>query len=292
MTRYKLISFLCSISLITTCTLTQANNPTAPPLTLAKTYQGKADLSLYWVSEKLDGVRAYWNGRRLISRQGNIYPAPSWFTKDFPDHALDGELYLGRQQFQALLSIVRKKQAIKHEWQTVRYFVFDMPDSNKPFSQRLKQLQQLSRLSSTPYLKVVKQFKLNSKAALLRELDRVVTLGGEGLMLHRADALYHAGRNNDLLKVKLYTDSEAKVIAHIAGKGKYTGMMGALLVETPAGLQFKVGSGFSDLERAKPAEVGSIITYKHYGKTNRGIPRFASFIRIREDAIYPGKNRP
>lgn len=282
MNRCKLTSFLLSISLIATCSLVQANDSTTPPLTLAKTYQGKIDPSLYWVSEKLDGVRAYWNGQQLISRQGNIYPAPAWFTQDFPSQKLDGELWLGRQQFQALLSIVRKKQALDSEWKQVHYLVFDQPGLNLPFSQRLKSLQQLIATSTSPYLHAVKQFRVNNKTELQHQLDKIIALGGEGLMLHRTDAFYHAGRNNDLLKVKPYYDAEAKVITYIAGKGKYVDKMGALLVKTAAGLQFKIGSGFSDLERSNPPEIGTIITYKYYGKTDKGIPKFASFLRVKK----------
>jgi len=289
---FKLLSALLCLNLITCHSPCLADTSAAPPLSLAKSYRGKIDLSQYWVSEKLDGVRAYWNGQQLISRQGNVYPAPAWFTQHFPVQTLDGELWLGRQQFQELLSIVRKKHPIDNEWKDVRYLAFDQPDLNQPFNLRLKSLKQLVSTSNSPYLKIVNQFIISNKTELQQQLDRVIALGGEGLMLHHTDAYYHAGRNRDLLKVKPYTDSEAKVIAHIAGKGKYTGMMGALLVETPTGLQFKIGSGFSDLERAKPAEIGSIITYKYHGKTRKGIPRFASFLRIREEASYPGENRP
>ncbi len=270
-----LATYLLSISL--TC---QADTP--PPLTLAKTYQGQTDLTQYWVSEKLDGVRAYWNGKQLISRQGNPFIAPSWFTKNFPDEALDGELWLGRGKFQALLSIVRKKQAIESEWKQVRYFIFDLPQSNKPFSKRLKQLQQLTALYRGDYLKLVKQFQVADKTALMQALDKIVEKGSEGLMLHHSDALYHAGRNSDLLKVKPYYDAEARVLAYIPGKGKYTGLMGAILVETNKGLQFKIGSGFTDKQRSTPPAINSIITYTYHGKTLKGIPRFASFLRIRE----------
>ncbi len=279
MSRTKLIRTLLGISLIAIYPHVKAIDSIAPPLTLAKTYQGEVDLEQYWVSEKLDGVRAYWNGQQLISRQGNIYPAPAWFTKGFPSQALDGELWLGRQQFQTLLSIVRKKQAIDSEWKKVKYFVFDQPELDLPFSLRLKNLQQLVSASNNPYLHSVKQFRINNPEQLQQQLDRVVTLGGEGLMLHHADAYYHAGRNNNLLKVKPYYDAEAEVIVHIPGKGKYQGMMGSLLVRTAAGIEFKIGSGFSDLERNNPPEIGSMITYKFYGKTDKGIPKFASFLR-------------
>jgi DNA ligase-1 len=254
-----------------------------PPLTLAKIYKGKIDLTQYWISEKLDGVRAYWNGQQFISRRGNPYPAPAWFTKDFPKLALDGELWLGRDQFQPLISIVRKKQAIDSEWHKVRYFAFDIPLTNKPFTQRLNELKQLVSLTNSPYLKLVKQYRISDETALQQELDRIVAIKGEGLMLHRADALYHAGRNSDLLKLKPYFDAEAKVIAHIAGKGKYTGMMGSLLVETAKGLQFKIGSGFTDQQRSNPPEIGKTITFTYHGKTQKGIPKFASFLRIRDN---------
>jgi len=278
----SLLFILLSLFLSLSHSISHADNPIPPALILAKTYQGKIDLKQYWVSEKLDGVRAYWDGHQLISRQGNPYPAPAWFTKNFPAKTLDGELWLGRQQFQALLSIVKKKQAIDKEWKTVRYFVFDLPHSNKPFNQRLIELEKTISLSNSPYLKTVKQYHLNDKKALLKELDRVVSIGAEGLMLHKANSYYQAGRNNDLLKVKPYNDAEATVINHFDGKGKYTGLLGSLLVETSEGVQFKIGSGFSDQQRKYPPKIGDVITYKYYGKTLKGIPRFASFLRIRE----------
>lgn len=277
-----LLYLLFSLVLLFNHSLSLADTVKPPALTLAKTYQGEIDLTHYLVSEKLDGVRAYWNGKQLISRQGHPYPAPAWFTQDFPTQALDGELWLGRKQFQALLSIVKKKHAIDEEWQKLRYFVFDQPYFKKPFSQRLKSLQQLILSSSSPYLKPVRQYQVTDKSALLKELDRVVALGAEGLMLHHADAFYRAGRTNDLLKVKPYYDAEAVVISHIPGKGKYTGKLGSLLVETKDGLQFRIGSGFTDLQRSNPPAIGQMITYSYHEKTLKGIPRFASFLRIRE----------
>lgn len=275
------IPILILLTFILSSPFSHADNTPSPALTLAKTYKGEVDLSQYWVSEKLDGVRAYWNGQQLISKQGNPYPAPSWFTKGFPVQALDGELWLQRGGFQTLLSIVSKKQAIDAEWQQIRYHVFDMPLINQAFTQRLESLQQLVNKFNSPYLSLVSQYRLPDETALMQELNRIVAAGGEGLMLHRADALYQPGRNNNLLKVKPYYDAEATVIAHIPGKGKYTNMLGSLLVETPKGIQFRIGTGFSDLQRRMPPSIGALITYTYHGKTNKGIPRFASFLRIR-----------
>jgi DNA ligase-1 len=101
-------------------------------------------------------------------------------------------------------------------------------------------------------------------------------------MLHRGSSLYVGKRNGDLLKLKPYEDAEAVVIKHLPGKGKFTNMMGAIIVEIPEGKQFKIGTGFTHKERYNPPEIGSTITYQYRGKSKNGIPRFASFLRIRE----------
>jgi DNA ligase-1 len=280
----SIISFLRILFalLLVACAFPGLADFPSPPVTLAKIYGEHIDISRYWVSEKLDGVRAYWDGEQLLSRQGNHFAAPDWFTAGFPDQPLDGELWLGRNRFQALMSIVKDRSGDPGNWQQVRYCVFDLPVQPGNFSQRLLALQKLLDQLKNPYLKLVKQFRVRNQDALMQELDAIMAMGGEGLMLHRADALHEAGRSGNLLKLKRYEDAEATVAAHLPGKGKYQGMLGALLVEGIDGLRFRIGTGFSDAERLNPPPVGTVITYKYYGKTRRGIPRFASFIRIRE----------
>ena len=253
-----------------------------PPLLLAKPYTDDIDVRDYWVSEKLDGVRAYWDGRRLLSRRGNVFQAPAWFTEGFPPHPLDGELWLGRGAFEATLSAVRKQRPVAAEWRQLSYQVFELPGAAGDFSQRLARLERIVAAVNSPYLKLIPQQRLANQAALQGKLDEVVAGGGEGLMLHRADSLYETGRSNALLKLKTYEDAEAVVIAHLPGKGRNLGRLGALLVEMPDGRQFKIGSGFSDQERENPPPVGALVTYKYYGLSRRGIPRFASFLRIRQ----------
>jgi len=253
-----------------------------PDLLLAKTYDNDTDVSRYWISEKYDGVRAYWDGKQLISRRGNVYHAPFWFIKDFPKIALDGELWIARNQFEALVSTVRKDQPIDNEWRKVQYMVFELPNAEGSFSQRLQQLNKLLNEKSSPFIKLIDQSRLNNHEELIQRLHKIVQQGAEGLMMHRADALYNTGRSDDLLKVKLYQDAEAIIIEHKPGKGKYVGMLGSLLVEVEDGKRFKIGSGFSDNERKTPPLIGAVITYKYYGLTKNGIPRFASFLRIRK----------
>lgn len=254
---------------------------TAPSLTLAMVYQPGLALADYWVSEKYDGFRAYWDGTRLLSRQGRVFPAPDWFIAGFPALPMDGELWLGRGQFEALASIVRQQQP--HDgWREVRFMVFDLPAAGGNFTQRLAQLQQTLAAAQVPWLRAVPQWRVADEAQLLEQLDAVVVGGGEGLMLRRGTAPYQSGRSDDLLKLKPREDAEATVIGYLPGKGKYTGMMGALLVETPAGLHFRIGTGFSDAERRDPPPLGSVITYQYSGLTRHGVPRFARYLRLRE----------
>lgn len=258
------------------------------PLQLANIYQSQIKLDEYWVSEKLDGVRAYWDGKQLRSKQGHVYHAPAWFIEALPDFPLDGELWLDRGRFADLLSTVRKQQAINDEWQKVTYQVFDLPHSRLTFDQRLAYLRDFfSQHNRCPWLKLIPQFKVKTEQALLEKLSTIEQQKGEGLMLHRGSALYRSGRTDALLKLKSYADAEAIVIAYSPGKGKYQGKLGALIVEAingaQKGKQFKLGSGFSDQERAHPPEIGSLVTYKYFGFTSTGLPRFASYLRVRLD---------
>lgn len=251
-----------------------------PELLLANTYSDDIEIADYWVSEKLDGVRAYWDGQQLLSRQGNIIHAPDWFIADFPMNKLDGELWVARGMFEDTLSTVRKYQPVEQEWRRVRYRLFELPEAEGTFTQRLAMLKILAAKSG--YIQHITQYRLTSLSALQAKLDEVVEQGGEGLMLHYADALYRTGRSDVLLKLKKHQDAEARVIAHLPGKGKHLGRLGALLLEMPSGKRFKLGGGFSDVQREKPPPVGSAVTYKYYGLSQRGIPKFASFLRVRD----------
>ena len=254
-----------------------------PPLQLARVYQPGMDLQGYWVSEKLDGVRAYWDGQQLLSRGGNVIAAPEWFLRDFPDQPLDGELWMGRGRFAQVSAAIRRLQPKAEEWRQIRFMLFDLPASGVSFSERITRMRQLTRDTGSYHLAMVEQRPATDHVDLLADLDRVLAAGGEGLMLHHGDSVYQTGRTAALLKVKTFQDAEATVVDYTPGKGKYQGQVGALVVETEAGRRFKLGSGLSDAERADPPPLGSTVTYKFYGLTSTGLPRFASFLRIRND---------
>ena len=258
-----------------------------PALQLAKTYQAvtaqkELDLKEYWVSEKLDGVRAYWDGKSLVSRGGNAIHAPDWFVAGLPkDVVVDGGLWIARGKFELASGTVRKKQPDDAEWKLVSYCSFELPKHGGVFDQRVAEMRRVVKDQSTPWLKAVEQFRVKGLEELQQRLDQVVAAGAEGLMLHKGSASYQARRTNDLVKFKPLNDAEAMVVAHIEGKGKYQGMLGALVVEMPDGTRFKIGSGLSDAERKSPPPVGATVTYQFNGLTTNGIPRFARFLRLR-----------
>jgi DNA ligase-1 len=280
---YHFTSYLITISaiLMLCCSSFVVHAAKAPAIQLANIYHQDVNINDYLISEKLDGVRAYWNGQDLISRQGIIFAAPKWFIANFPKNALEGELWIARNQFDLTSGIVRQKQANNDKWQQIRFMIFDMPKHKGNFAQRLQEMKRLVNKANSPYLQFIEQYNVSNHQDLMHQLDDIIQKGGEGLMLHKADSLYQAKRNDDILKLKKFQDAEAIVIAHAAGKGKYKGMLGSILVENEEKIQFRIGTGFSDKQRRNPPKIGSIITYKYWGKTKNNIPRFASFMRIR-----------
>lgn len=253
----------------------------APAILLAEVYRNQVDVTGYLVSEKLDGVRAVWDGRTLRFRSGREVNAPQWFLDGLPKRALDGELWLGRGTFERLSGIVRRDVPDDAEWRQVRYMIFELPGGDGDFRQRAEQIRQLVQQANVPWLHAIEQLPVVDRDSLQKRLNEVVKAGGEGLMLHRADALYETGRSDTLLKVKPWEDAEAVVVAHLPGKGKHAGRLGALRVKTDDGREFSLGTGLSDAQRDNPPAIGTTVTYRYRDLTRHGLPRFASFLRVR-----------
>ena len=271
---YFILAWLLSLS--------PASGIDKPALMLAKVFQASTEVSEYWISEKLDGVRARWDGQQLISRGGNRLNAPDWFIQDFPKTPLDGELWVARGEYQQTVSIIKRKKP-HPGWEKVKFMIFDLPNHQGSFSDRVTVMRQMATHTQTLYLRFIPQFQLDSNKALMQHLQTVTEQDGEGLMLHHKSAIYHSGRSNKLLKLKIFTDAEAVVIGYRPGKGQFTGKMGAIQVKTNTAKIFYIGSGFSHQDRATPPAIGSTISYRHQGVTKSGIPRFAVFIRVRDE---------
>ncbi len=253
-----------------------------PRLLLANVWNPSIDPTGWWMSEKYDGLRGYWDGRKLWTRQGNLIHAPDYFVAELPrDIALDGELWIGHGKFEETVSIVRSETP-DDRWKGVQFMVFDSPQAKGTFEERMQFLR-VALPEGNRFVRVVAQQRCQGATQLLAERDRVVRLGGEGLMLRQPESAYEPGRSPTLLKVKPYDDAEATVIAHEPGKGKYAGKLGALRVRTDDGREFSIGSGFTDADRESPPPVGTVITYRFRGLTAKGLPRFPGYLRVRRD---------
>ena len=264
-----------------------ARTATPPPVELVDVYHGGVDLSRYWVSEKFDGVRGYWNGHQLLTRGGTVVHVPAWFAKNWPKTSLDGELWVGYGQFSRVSAIVRTADANDPAWHEVTYHVFDLPAHGGDFDVRVPAIRSAVAAIGDPWVVAIRQFHVANETQLYAELKRVVGKGGEGLVLHRGDAVYRAGRGVGLLKLKPYEDAEAQVISIQPGQGRLEGKMGSIEVRTQDGRRFSIGSGFSDENRADPPPVGSWVTYRFNGLTAGGLPRFARFMRRRPGGPPP-----
>ena len=261
-----------------------AEKQAAPPLLLAQRAPALATLELghYLVSEKLDGVRAFWDGHRMFTRHGQPIAVPAWFASHLPMRALDGELWIARGSFEATSAAVRRQSPVDEEWRALHYMVFELPGAEGTFEQRAERLRALVAEAGWDGLQAVPQTRVADAVALQTRLASVVAGGGEGLMLHEASAPYLAGRNAVLLKLKPQDDDEAVVLAQLPGEGRLKGLMGALRVRNSAGQVFSIGSGFTDAQRRTPPPVGATITYRYRGVTATGLPRFATFLRVQE----------
>lgn len=256
---------------------------TVPPILLAHSWTSDVDPKGWWISEKLDGVRAYWDGEQFISRQGNVYMAPDWFIEGLPkDVHLDGELWLARKAFQRAVSIVRRQDR-NSQWNEITYVIFDAPNHGGTFEERVEFVKTKLEELKPAYARSHDHAQCESREHLKAELTRIEEAGGEGLMLRKASSKYESGRSFTLLKVKTFHDAEARVIGHLPGSGKHKGRLGSLSVELPNGAKFSVGTGFSDHERENPPPIGSIIMFSYQELSDGGIPRFPAFVRVRTD---------
>jgi DNA ligase-1 len=252
------------------------------PLLQGFPWDWEQDLTGWWMSEKLDGVRAYWDGRQFLSRKNNIYHAPDWFTAGLPKHPLDGELWIGRKKFQPATDIARS-QGTPERWKELKFLVFDAPEAKGPFEDRMKFLTDAAPSWKSPFTSLVEHLVCKGNAHLEEELERVVQLGGEGLMVRKPGSHYEKTRSTTILKVKKFLDMEVIVDDYEPGEGRHKGRVGALWVKLSTGVKCKVGTGLKDRDRENPPARGSIITVKYQELTEDGALRFPVYVGPRHD---------
>lgn len=244
----------------------------------------------WWWSEKLNGIRSYWDGAQMWTLNGNPIDLPVWFASDLPPVALDGELWFGRGK-DALQQMVSIKSDVRDpRWKKVRYAVFDAPETTGACEKRWAVAKQAIRGSKVAIY--VEQAACTSEAALERMFQAVLKKGGEGLMGRRKGSAYERKRSTNLRKKKPLSDAEAVITGYEQGKAgkKYEGMLGAYLVHfvKKPSIKFKVGTGLTDRDRANPLPKGTIITVQWKNETPNGKPHPASFVGVRD---YDGPPR-
>ncbi|MDW6004059.1 DNA ligase [Vibrio mangrovi] len=284
MTAVKIKMTLLSLLLLTHFSEAGVVHESSEPVMLANTYHPEQDIvfSHYRVSEKLDGIRGVWNGKQLMTRNGNHIYAPRWFLRQLPPFPVEGELWAGRGLFHVVQQTILDQLPNSQAWHRISFMLFDIPFGLGPYHQRYQKIKSwLLRQPETKNLRLIRQYPLASQKDLDKFMQQVVQDNGEGIMLRDWYASYHSGRSDTLLKMKPYIDEEAQIIGYKNGKGKYENQIGALLVRNRRGTEFYIGSGLTDQQRESPPEIGSWITYRYDRVTQKGKPRFARLLRER-----------
>ena len=274
--------FLSILGCFLSCILCSPLPAREPALQKAKTFTWQEEVTGWVMSEKLDGIRGYWDGRQLLTRKGRPLNPPPWFIKNFPPFELDGELWSKRGDFEFIQSTVLDKHP-GEGWRKITYNIFEVPNEKGGFLLRLNRAKEWFEIHRNTHVRFIPQIRVADRSDLDEFLNEVESKGGEGVIVKDPAKAYHSGRSAYVLKVKRFKDMEGLVIGVNKGKGKYESMMGSLTLKLEDGTVFKLGTGFTDRLRKNPPLPGAVVTFKYNGLTKNGIPKFASFLRIRED---------
>ena len=230
------------------------------------------------MSEKLDGIRAYWSGKELLFRSGRVIHAPKWFTKNYPPFPIDGELWTKRANFEKISSIVRDKIPNEEQWKQIKHYIFEVPNAKGGLFERLKKVEPYE----SSIIKIIAQTPIKNKNHLQQFLNQIEQKRGEGVVVRDPNALYIDKRTSKALKVKSFLDKECKIVSINGGHGKLRGLMGSVTCTMDNNVTFKIGSGFTLEERKNPPAIGTVVTFKYKEMTKYGKPRFPVFLRKRK----------
>ena len=253
----------------------------SPELQTPETYHGNENIPGWSMSEKLDGIRGYWDGQRLLTRDGNVIHAPSWFTDTLPPFELDGELWAGRGNFETVQCTVMDETP-SSAWRNISYNIFEVPHARGDFPARLNKAQKWFNEHEADHVQIIPQTTCTGHEHVQRFLKKIAKDGGEGVIIKDPTIPYRDGTEQRILKIKHIDYMDGTVIAHNPGKGRYAGLMGSLTLKLKNGVVFNLGTGFSMSERHYAPRIGAVVTFKHYGFSKSGKPRFASFVKVKK----------
>jgi DNA ligase-1 len=272
------LSLLIPLCLLATTVIALA---ASPELQTPETYHGNENITWWSMSEKLDGIRGYWDGQQLLTREGTLIHAPSWFTVPFPPFELDGELWAGRGQFEEVQCTVMDGTP-SSEWRHISYNIFEVPHASGDFPTRLARAQKWFKEHEADHVRIIPQETCTGHEHVQRFLKKIARDGGEGIIIKDPSIPYRDGSEQRVLKLKHIDYMDGTVIGHTPGKGRYTGLMGSLTLKLENVVIFNLGTGFSINERHDAPRIGAVVTFKHYGFSKNGKPRFASFVKVKK----------
>lgn len=255
---------------------------------LLKNYDGR-DLSGWVMSEKYDGVRAIWDGKKLKTRQNKDFCAPKSFLAKLPPFSIDGELWVGRGSFEKVASITAR---CDEDWSELKYLIFDVPETKGDLLARLTVFKDFLAKNPNSQVKIIEQIGIKNTKDAFDYLDKIIANGGEGVVVRDPNVPYKSGRQNSIMKIKKFYDAECEV-ASIKPRKDDNSLVGSVLCKDLSGKNsFKIGSGFGGLKICEKAitsaledclKTGDIITYKYQNLTKNKKPRFGVFLRKRID---------
>ncbi|MEA2050604.1 MAG: DNA ligase [Campylobacterota bacterium] len=237
------------------------------------------NISGWLMSEKLDGIRGYWDGKRFYTKNQKQLSVPKWFTKNFPPFALDGELWSKRDDFEFIQATVLDKIP-SNDWIKITFNIFEVPNAKGDFPKRLQKAKEWFEKHPNRYINIIKQIACKDEQHLQNYLDKIVKLKGEGIIVKDPNQNYHTGRSPHILKVKKFQDMEGIIIGY--NYRKNSKIIKSLKLKLKNNIEFNLGGGLSDKQRINPPKIGTMVTFKYYGFTKYGKPKFASFLRVRE----------
>lgn len=167
------------------------------------------------------------------------------------------------------------------KWKEITYNIFEVPNQKGDFLYRLEKVKQYIKKNNLAHLKIIEQIKIKNKEHLENYLEELISKKAEGIIIKNPKGEYFTGRSSNILKVKKFSDMEGEVIKiNISSKTK---VLKSLKIKLLDGTTFNLGGGFTKEQRESPPKIGEIITFKYYGFTKNGKPKFASFLRVRKD---------
>lgn len=259
-----------------------------PEVMLAHKYQEKFHTGPYYVSEKLDGIRAITFKGKLYTRNGLKIHAPQWFLDSIPEGSYDGELWTTRGDFQKLSSIVRKKIPRDSEWKTVSYRIFDDYDSKNTFSATYNRLKKKLPLcgSSNSRVCLEPQTYTESHNEIMQQFRQVRNKNGEGVILRKNTPYKQGVRTENMLKVKEFQEREATIVGFTYyEKGRLKSLVCEWTTHNGRKVQFKVFNGISEGMKHNGGKeffkIGDQVTVQFYEYTKNGLPRFPVFKGVR-----------